>query len=100
MFRAEFVNYQGTGPMFRKHLLEAAEAAVADGTISRSDMIRLRFATLMPRVCDRLEQAAAEQLAHDKGCSVASMGAIDWASLLAFIKEIMPIILQLIALFS
>jgi len=83
---------------FRDSLLKAAGQSVKDGEISRMDLMRLRIASMSPKVLERMHQAASEQLLSEG--MAASFGAIDWSQLLAFIKEIIPIILELIKLFS
>jgi len=83
---------------FRQALLKSAESSVRSGELSRMDLMRLRLATLSPKVLSTLHQAAAEQVLSDG--LAASYGAIDWNALLAFIKELIPLILELIKLFS
>lgn len=83
---------------FRSTILKAGEQAVKAGELSRLDLMRLRLATMAPRVLEQIHQAAAEQVLSD-GLS-ASYGAIDWTKLLAFVKELIPLILELIKLFS
>lgn len=83
---------------FRATILKAGEQALKAGELSRLDLMRLRLATMAPKVLEKMHQAAAEQVLSDGLC--ASYGAIDWTQLIAFIKEILPIILELIKLFS
>lgn len=82
---------------FKKALLTAAKQAQDDGDISAQDYRRLSFALKIPGVAAKMEAAMAEQAVES---GVATAGAIDWDSLLAFIKEMIPIIMQLIQLFS
>jgi hypothetical protein len=83
---------------FREALLKSGEQAVKSGELSRMDLMRLRLATMSPKVLATAHQFAAEQCLSDGLC--ASYGAIDWNQLLAFIKELIPLILELIKLFS
>jgi hypothetical protein len=83
---------------FRKSLIKAAEQAFEDNEISRMDLIKVRFASRSNRVLKEMHQACAEQCLADGVCG--SYEAIDWQKLVDFIKVILPIILQLIALFA
>lgn len=83
---------------FRKNLVKAAEQSFSDKEISRLDLFRIRVASMNPAVLRKMHQACAEQVLSEK--KVASYGALDWDKLLAFIKEILPIILELIKMFS
>ncbi len=83
---------------FRKALLKAAEDANREGTITRAELLKLRVVTLVPSVSNNLQQAVAEQAVMDG--QAASIQAIDWEGLAEFLKTIMPLILQLIDLFS
>ncbi len=83
---------------FRAAVIKAGEQAVKSGELSRLDLMRLRLATMSPKVLEKMHQAASEQILSDG--LAASYSAIDWSQLLAFIKEILPIILELIKLFS
>jgi len=80
--------------MLRKDLIEAAQSAFSSGEISRADLFKIRVASLNPRLLGQIQQAVAEQVAFD---SVNSTDKIDWVKI---IKELLPIILQLIALFA
>ena len=83
---------------FRAALLKSGEQAVKSGELSRLDLMRLRLATMSPKMLATAHQFAAEQCLSDGLC--ASYGAINWDQLLAFIKELIPLILELIKLFS
>ena len=82
---------------FKRSLLEAAKQAQDDGDISAQDYRKLAFALKIPGVAAKMEAAMAD---HAVESGVAKAGSIDWDKLLAFIKEMIPIILQLIQLFS
>lgn len=83
---------------FRTALLKAAEEAQKEGTISRAQLLKLRVVTLIPSVSNGLQQAVAEQAVMEG--EAVSIQAIDWNGLAEFLKTIMPLILQLIDLFS
>lgn len=83
---------------FRKTLLASAEAAVKAKELSRLDLFRLRIATMNKATLEKMHQACAEQVLADG--QAQSYGAIDWTKLIAFIKEMIPIILELIKLFA
>lgn len=86
---------------FRRTLIKAAEEAHDTGEITRGDLFRLRFASLRPQVAAQLERCCAEQ-AELEGIMPAgsSFNAFDWTTLLAFIRELLPLILELIKIFS
>lgn len=87
---------------FRTALMEAAEAAHEEGSITRGQRMVIRAATLVPGVRHRLEEAIkAEAMAGGEleAGDVDDRG-LDFSSLVEFMKQIMPLILQLIALFS
>lgn len=81
--------------MFRKHLINAAEAAFHDGTLSRAQLIRIRFLSLSPKVCDQLEKVVREQMAMELGVTPQE---INWDAIGDFLVKIWPLILQLIEL--
>lgn len=83
---------------FRKTLLSTAEAAVKAKELSRADLFRLRIATMHKATLEKMHQSCAEQVLVDG--QAQSYAAIDWTKLLAFIKEMIPIFLELLKLFS
>ncbi len=83
---------------FRKSLLAAAEASVKAKELSRLDLFRLRIATMNKSTLEKMHQACAEQVLMDG--QATSYGAIDWSKLLAAFREFLPILLELIKLFS
>ncbi len=85
---------------FRKALIAAAEDSQRAGEITRRELLSIRIASLNPRALERMRLAAEEQLAADKGIPVTGLGEIDWNQLLAFLKELIPVIIQIISLFS
>lgn len=82
---------------FKKSLLEAAKQAESDGDISAQDYRKLSFALRIPGVAAKMEAAMTD---HAIESGVAKAGQIDWGKLLSFIKEMIPVILQLIQLFA
>jgi hypothetical protein len=83
---------------FRKALISTAEQAVKSGEISRVELFKLRVATMNPKVLKQMHQACAEQVLSDG--KAKSFSAIDWSKLIEIIKELLPVILQIISLFS
>ena len=83
---------------FRKAVISAAEAQCKAKEITRVQLIMLRIATMNKATLERMHQACAEQVLADGAAQ--SYGAIDWTKLAAFIKEMIPIILELIKLFA
>jgi hypothetical protein len=87
---------------FRRTLLAAAQQAQADGQITRWELFRVRtVSALMPA---KLRQA--QDVVMDNAVAAGLMGdgdgdaeGFDWTALLNFIKELLPIILQIIAIF-
>jgi hypothetical protein len=77
--------------MRRKELIAAAESAFDADEISRGELFKIRLASLNPAVMKRIEQSAFEQ------ASFELQSEIDWVKLFS---ELLPIILQLIALFA
>lgn len=83
---------------FRKALISTAEQAVKSGEISRVELFKLRVATMNQKVLKQMHQACAEQVLSDG--KAKSFSAIDWSKLIEIIKELLPVILQIISLFS
>jgi hypothetical protein len=83
---------------FRTEVLAMASKQVKAGEISRVQMISLRFATMSPKVLEQMHQACAEQALADG--AFQSYGAIDWTKLRELITEMLPVLLQLLKLFS
>jgi len=83
---------------FRAAVVKVAEQSFKAGEISRAELRRIRGFSLVPKVLDAWYQVATEDLIHDGLATSAK--AIDWNALLAFIKELIPLILELIKLFS
>jgi hypothetical protein len=83
---------------FRKTLIASAEKSCKAGELSRADLFRIRIGSMHKPTLEKMHQACAEQVLSDG--QAASYGAIDWTKLAAFIKEMLPIILELIKLFA
>lgn len=94
---------------FKKVLLQAAEesyksglSAAAEGRplsskeISRLDLMRIRFALLNPKKAAEIESVVADQMVTDG--HIAGIASIDWAAWKEIIKELLPIILEIIKL--
>lgn len=81
---------------FREALISAAQQAAADGDITQQDVMRIRLATLRPRIVRQMEEECCEQLksTHAMGANAAP-GAIDWTAFLDFIKQLIQMILQM-----
>lgn len=82
---------------FRRSLLEAARNARKSGDITAAQFFILSAASRNPNVLDKMQQAVHEA-AIEEGLATAQ--AIDWSSLISFIEKLIPIIIQLIDLFS
>lgn len=82
---------------FRRSLLEAARNARKSGEITSIQFFMLSAASRNPAVLDKMQQAVHEA-AIEEGLATAQ--AIDWDSLISFIEKLIPIIIQLIDLFS
>lgn len=78
---------------FRKSLLAAAEQSYKAGEIDRSDVFRLRLATSLPRVLARLEADCCDEAASR---GLASATAIDWQQLIPLLREMLPVILEIV----
>ena len=85
---------------FREVLIEAAEQARDEGSITQRELRVIRFATLFPHVLAKVQSAVATTAKEEGTLAASDMAAIDWSAILAFIKELIPLILQLIKLFQ
>lgn len=83
---------------FRRALLTAAEQSVKSGEITRVELFKLRIATANPAALKKIHQCCTEQVVADGKAKL--LENIDWEKLLAFIKELLPIILELIKLLA
>lgn len=92
-----------------KVVIEAGIKAQRSGDITRLQLFRLRVAMLSPAFRDRVEDLAVVQIMASNEANipltVAEDGTIDrtainWDELITFIERLLPLILQLIALFG
>jgi len=84
-----------TAKTFRQALVTAV---MENDTISKGDKRRLLLAIFVrPKVLRRMEYAVTE-LAIAEGLYEPSVTAIDWDALLAFLKELIPWLIELIGL--
>jgi hypothetical protein len=88
---------------FRHTLLKAAQEEHRAGRLTNWEMYRIRLASaLRPRKLREAQDAVSDQACAAGYMAAASDGdgvGFDWAALLDFIKELLPIILQIIAMF-
>lgn len=82
---------------FRKALLTASGEAYKAGEISRLDVFKIRIASLNKTSLQKMQMAVAEQAVFE---GKATPSTLDWSTLVFFIKDILPLILELIKLFS
>jgi hypothetical protein len=93
---------------FSKSVIKAAVESQKKGEITRLELIRLRVAMLSPSMQSKIEDLAVMELASsgiENAYSLDSSGkidrqSIDWEQLLKFLEKLVPIILELIKLFS
>ena len=82
---------------FRKSLMAAAKAARENGEISVAQYFKIAAMSRVPRVAENLK-AAIHEAAIEEG--IATAESIDWDAIIAFIEKLIPLIIQLIDLFS
>ncbi len=87
-----------TNTAFRRTLLQAARESRKSGAIDTKQYFTIVAASYNPRAMDRI-RSAVQDAAIEEGL-VAVNAEIDWDAILAFIKELIPLIIQLIELFS
>lgn len=92
---------------FHRALLKAAAERVKDGKMKRVDLVRLRVAMLSPAFRKHAEDLAVTQMAASGSENVPigedgviDRASIDWDAILAFLKEFIPILMELIKAFS
>lgn len=79
---------------FRSSLIRAAEEAFDNGQITRFQLVRIRLASI--RRAEEIQTCCEEELQKAGKMPAAGPGGIDWMKFLAFLKEILPIILMFI----
>ena len=82
---------------FRRSLIAAARQARDKGTITTMEFFVLTAASRNPVALERMMGAVHEAAIED---GVASVNAVNWDQLLAFIEKLIPLIVKLISLFS
>lgn len=86
---------------FRKALVTAAKTAAAKGDITGREYRKIRIVSLWPRMLGKMEaECFAAGVAAGEIPIESQIVGFDWDSLLAFIEKLLPLILQLIDLFS
>jgi hypothetical protein len=86
---------------FRRQLIKAAEDAQREGEITRAELFKIRVTSLSRPALVKMQQAVVEQATFEgKIVAGTPISAIDWSSLLQFIKEALPIILEIIKLLA
>jgi hypothetical protein len=86
---------------FRRSLIKAAEEAQSNGEISRAELFKIRIASISRPALRQMQQAVVEQATHEgKIIAGTPIGAVNWDGLLQFIKELLPIILDIIKMFA
>ncbi len=83
---------------FRKVILSEAEKSCKAGEITRMGLLRIRLVVSSPRALKNLHQACCEHVIAEGKATSAT--AIDWSKLLDFVKELIPLIMELIQLFT
>jgi hypothetical protein len=82
-------------------LIKAAEEAQSNGEITRGELFKIRIASISRPALRQMQQAVVEQATHEgKIVAGTPIGAVNWDNLLQFIKELLPIILEIIKMFS
>jgi len=85
-------------PKFKQALMQAADGALADGTISKHDHETLAAVNANPNLT--FATALQYLVQHTLGGVASTAGAIDWLSLINAIKTILPLIMQIVAMFK
>jgi len=79
---------------FRSALLEAARQAKQEGTISPLDYLKIAALSRNPRILDYLQTAITESAPSELKVPTSQSG--DWSNLIDLIKELIPLIIELI----
>ncbi len=95
---------QGT---FHRTVIKAARNKVKSGELSRRDFMRLRIAMMSPAFRAHAEDFAVIQMAFSDSENVpvtedggVDRTAIDWDAIIAFIEKLIPLLIQIIDIFS
>jgi hypothetical protein len=84
---------------FRQALLTAAQEARAEGEITRLEYLLIWMAPA-GKLAKAQEYVTHEAVTSGVMATGADPTAFDWASILAFIKELLPLILQIFGMFG
>ena len=86
---------------FRAALLKAAREQQQAGELTRGDYVRIWFASILPNQLTKMQEFTTEQakMAGKMPLEASPVG-FDWTALLDFIKQLLPLILEIIALFK
>ena len=91
---------------FKSTLAAAADQAFQAGEISRWELARIRLAiTFRPRVLAEVQGCVIDEACRagkmaPQSAEAAEADGFDWAALLEFIKQLLPLILQIISIIS
>ena len=91
---------------FKAALQQAAEDACQAGEISRWELARVRLAiAFRPRALEDVQGCVIDEACRagkmaPQSAEAAEADGFDWAALLEFIKQLLPLILQIISIFS
>jgi hypothetical protein len=91
---------------FKAALQQAAEDACQAGEISRWELARVRLAiAFRPRALAEVQGCVIDEACRagkmaPQSAEAAEADGFDWAALLEFIKQLLPLILQIISIFS
>jgi hypothetical protein len=93
----------GLAKGFKLALLQAAQEEKAAGRLTGWEMLRIRMALVFRPAAVAEAQGEVVEHASAVGLCAANAGedtAFDWTALLQFIKELLPLILQIISIFA
>ena len=84
---------------FKDALLKSIDAEVAAGTMSGQKAAILRSVTKRPVMMMLLEhRAELEARRQGKTIKAGKDGAVDWTKLMGFLGQLLPVLLQLLAM--
>ena len=89
------------GPLsFRQTVLKAAMEEHEAGNLSGGELLALRMALVFRPHKVEEAQAAVIENTTAKGIAGADKAGFDWSFFLALIKELLPLIMQIISMFK
>lgn len=81
---------------FKQTFLKAVDEARSEGEIGPLQALRARLIANNPRRLGEVQKCCVEEMAYQGyAAPAAGDGAFDWSAFLAFLKELLPIILAL-----